>query len=79
MLIGSLRRALLLLMVPIYYLLFQSMMHTEFRYTLAMRYFLFVFAAIVWTLVLVTAGNLIRNLAFRTIKQRDPATSEHPH
>ena len=79
MLIGSLRRALLLLMVPIYYLLFQSIMHTEFRYTLAMRYFLFVFAAIVWTLVLVTAGNLIRNLAFRTIKQRDPATSGHPH
>jgi hypothetical protein len=42
------RRALLLLTVPLYYLLFQSFTHTEFRYTLPMHYFLFVFAAIAW-------------------------------
>lgn len=42
----------MILIVALYYFLFQSVMHTEFRYTLAMRYFLFVFAAIVWTLLL---------------------------
>lgn len=55
LLIGSRRRAVVILTVPLYYFLFQSVMHTEFRYTLAMRYFLFVFAAIIWTL-LVTLG-----------------------
>jgi hypothetical protein len=46
------RRALFLAMVPLYYFLFQSFTHTEFRYTLPMQYFLFVFAAIVWVVVL---------------------------
>jgi hypothetical protein len=45
------RRGMFLLIVPSYYLLFQSLMHTEFRYTLPMHYFLFAFAAISWTLV----------------------------
>jgi Dolichyl-phosphate-mannose-protein mannosyltransferase len=49
--VASWRRALLISIVPLYYFLFQSAMHTEFRYTLPMQYFAFVFAAIVWVLI----------------------------
>jgi hypothetical protein len=65
LLIGSRRRALVILIVPLYYFLFQSVMHTEFRYTLAMRYFLFVFAAIVWTLLLTLAVTGLRKGVLR--------------
>jgi uncharacterized metal-binding protein len=34
----------ILLVVPLYYLILQSPLHTEYRYILAMHYFLFVFA-----------------------------------
>ena len=51
MFIASRRRSLFLLMLPIYYWLFQCFMHTEFRYTLPMHYFLFVFAAVVWVVI----------------------------
>lgn len=51
MFVASWRRALLVSIVPLYYFLFQSAMHTEFRYTLPMQYFVFVFAAIVWVLI----------------------------
>ena len=47
----SWKRSLLLLTVPIYYFVFQSAMHTEFRYTLPMQYFMFVFAGVVWVLI----------------------------
>jgi 4-amino-4-deoxy-L-arabinose transferase-like glycosyltransferase len=41
------RRALaMLLVVPAYYLCFQSIFHTEYRYTLAIVYFLFALAAV---------------------------------
>lgn len=60
LLIGSPCRALLILVVPLYYFFFQSFMHTEFRYTLAMRYFLFVFAAVSWTLLLSVIGSGLR-------------------
>jgi len=60
LLVGSRRRALVILTVPLYYFLFQSVMHTEFRYTLTMRYFLLVFAAIVWTLLLAAAVTGVR-------------------
>jgi len=41
------RRALLVLLaVPAYYLLVQSALHTEYRYILAIHYFLFVMAAV---------------------------------
>jgi 4-amino-4-deoxy-L-arabinose transferase-like glycosyltransferase len=41
------RRALaILLVVPVYYLCFQSIFHTEYRYTLAVVYFLFALAAV---------------------------------
>jgi hypothetical protein len=64
LLIGSPRRALLLLIVPLYYLLFQSVIHTEFRYTLAIRYFFIVLAAIVWTiLITLVAKALITGLS----------------
>ncbi len=48
----SWRRSLFLLIVPLYHLLFQSFMHTEFRYGLPIHYFLFVFAAIAWVLLI---------------------------
>jgi hypothetical protein len=55
----SWRRALVLAMVPVCSLLFQSMMHLEFRVTLPMQCFLFVFAATTWVLV---ASGLARAL-----------------
>jgi hypothetical protein len=39
------RALVLLLLVPAYYLVIQSAVHTEYRYVLALHYFLFVFAA----------------------------------
>jgi hypothetical protein len=39
------RSLLILLVVPFYYLLLQSPLHTEYRYILAIHYFLFVIAA----------------------------------
>lgn len=47
----SWRRALFIAIVPLYYLIFQSMLHTEFRYTLPMQHFLFVFAAVAWVAI----------------------------
>ncbi|MEK6303758.1 MAG: glycosyltransferase family 39 protein [Acidobacteriota bacterium] len=49
---ASWRRGLFLLMVPLYHLLSQSLMNTEFRYGLPIHYFLFVFAGTIWVLVL---------------------------
>jgi len=74
-LFGSLRRSLLLMIVPLYYLLFQSVIHTEFRYTLAMRYFFMVFAAIVWVILFNAAVNGLRvGLArFKTISSNSQA------
>ncbi len=40
------RALVLLLIVPFYYLLFQSILHTEYRYILAIHYFLFAFAGV---------------------------------
>jgi len=51
---------LFLSIVPLYYFLFQSAMHTEFRYTLPMQYFMFVFAATVWVLICVGVLNVTR-------------------
>jgi hypothetical protein len=59
------RRALFISIVPIYYLLFQSFLHTEFRYTLPMQYFIFVFAAIAWALM----GAILRS-AIRKVMNR---------
>ena len=53
------RRAMFMAIVPLYYFIFQSAVHTEFRYTLPMQYFLFVFAALGWV---VFGGGLARAL-----------------
>ena len=47
----SRRRALFLLIVPAYFLIFQSIVHFEFRYTIPIHYFLFVFAATAWVAI----------------------------
>jgi Dolichyl-phosphate-mannose-protein mannosyltransferase len=59
---ASPRRAIFLLMVPLYYFIFQSVMHTEFRYTLPMHYFLFVFAAAVWALIIASISSGVGRL-----------------
>jgi len=59
---ASWRRAAFLSIVPLYYFVFQSAMHTEFRYTLPMQYFVFVFAATVWVLVGATASKGIKRI-----------------
>lgn len=58
----SWRRALWVMMVPLYYLLIQSLMHTEVRYTLPMRYFLFIFAAVTWVIIGVAIWHGIERL-----------------
>lgn len=63
LLLLSWRRALLLLAVPLYYVLVQSPMHLEFRVTLPMHCFLFVFAATAIVLVGGAAGEGTRRLA----------------
>jgi hypothetical protein len=59
------RRALFISIVPIYYLLVQSTMHTEFRYTLPMHYFLFIFAAIAWALIGSAVWGAVRRFIAR--------------
>jgi dolichyl-phosphate-mannose-protein mannosyltransferase len=58
----SWRRALFILTAPLYYFVFQSALHTEFRYTLPMHYFVFVFAAIVWVLLAACVSSGVRRL-----------------
>jgi hypothetical protein len=53
------RELLILLAVPVYYLLAQSFFHTEYRYILAIHYFLFVIAAA----TLYLAGKALWQLA----------------
>ncbi len=65
MFLAAWRRALFLFAVPLYYFIFQSFMHTEFRYTLPMQYFLFVFAAVVWVLLGALAWRGIKRLTDR--------------
>jgi hypothetical protein len=69
--IASLKRGLFISAVPLYYLLFQSLMHTEFRYTLPMQYLVFVFAAIAWVLI----GALVYD-AIRRVINRKPKSHE---
>lgn len=51
---------ILLLVVPVYYLCVQSLLHTEYRYVLAIHYFLFIFVAVAVHRLAVTAYWLIR-------------------
>jgi hypothetical protein len=57
--IASRRRFFLISMVPLYYFVFQSVMHMEFRYTLPMQYFMFTLAAVAWVLM---GASLLRGI-----------------
>jgi hypothetical protein len=59
------RALAILLMVPAYYLCVQSALHTEYRYTLGIHYFLFILAAV----ALYTAGSLIRQGVRQAVKR----------
>jgi len=73
MFMASLRRGLLLMMCPLYYFIFQAFMHTEFRYTLPMQYFMFVFAAVVWAaLASLAASGARRVIATSSVQARLP-------
>jgi hypothetical protein len=74
MVILSLRRALYLLIVPLYHLLFQSAMNTEFRYGLPIHYFLFVFAAVMWVLITTVLWRFI-NTQLQFGAEHAPRTS----
>lgn len=63
--IMSFKRAAWIMIVPIYYLVFQSFLHTEFRYTLPMQYFLFTFASVFWYLLGASAWKAIALLMNR--------------
>lgn len=43
---GRWQTIVMLIAVPLYYLIFQSALHTEYRYILAIHYFLFILAAV---------------------------------
>jgi dolichyl-phosphate-mannose-protein mannosyltransferase len=65
---ASWRRGVFLLVVPLYHLLSQSLMHTEFRYGLAIHYFLFVFAGTVWVMIVTSlpvAARAVRRMIMR--------------
>ena len=69
----SRRRTWLILITPIYYFIFQGFMHTEFRYTLPMQYFVFTFAAVTWVLMVTMIcqgiGKIVNKISlFRTKK-----------
>jgi Dolichyl-phosphate-mannose-protein mannosyltransferase len=64
--VAAWRRAMFTALVPLYYFIFQSAVHTEFRYTLPMQYFLFVFAALAWT----TLGAGLGSLALKRLPGR---------
>jgi hypothetical protein len=56
------RRALILSIVPAYYLLSQSLMHYEFRYVMPMHYFVLIFAAVSWVTIFSFAGRMAKRL-----------------
>lgn len=67
---GSWRRGLFISIAPLYYFLFQSFMHTEFRYTLPMQHFMFVFAAIAWVLISAAIGQAVKSRLKRYRERR---------
>ena len=64
----SRRRALFLLIVPVYFLIFQSIVHLEFRYTIPIHYFLFIFAATAWVAIATVVYRRTRRLARRVLR-----------
>lgn len=61
------KEIVLLLAVPFYYLCFQSILHTEYRYILTIHYFLFIFAAV----ALYFFGAMIRLAAGRLTRREE--------
>jgi hypothetical protein len=57
------RRALYVLLVPLYYFVFQSGLHTEFRYTIPLHHFMFVFSAAIWVLIGSVVWAFVRRVA----------------
>jgi hypothetical protein len=71
--IAAWRRAMFIAIVPLYYFIFQSAVHTEFRYTLPMQYFLFVFAALAWVVVIAGLATFVKHITRRkTMSQSAP-------
>lgn len=58
------RTLALVLMVPFYYFIFQSPLHTEYRYVLAVNYFLFILAAVTLYCLTVMLLSLRRKSLF---------------
>lgn len=63
--IAAWRRAMFIAIVPLYYFIFQSALHMEFRYTLPMQYFLFVFAAVAWVALGAGLARFVNNITRR--------------
>lgn len=70
--IAGWRRALFISLVPMYYLLFQSFVHTEFRFTVPMQYFVFVFAATAWVALLSAISQAGRKVINKNAWRKQP-------
>ena len=66
------RRAVFILLVPLYYLLFQSFVHTEFRFTVPMQYFVFVFAATAWVAICSAIWHAVRRTFNKNTESKQP-------
>lgn len=66
------RTLIVLLAVPLYYLSLQSILHTEYRYILAIHYFLFVLAALPISVAASASAHLLRG-ALRKRRATAPA------
>lgn len=66
----GLRRGLYILLVPFYYFVFQSVLHTEFRYTLTLHHYIFMFSAVIWVLILSAALGGARRIMQLEVKRR---------
>jgi len=67
----GLRRGLYVLLVPLYYFVFQSVLHTEFRYTLPLHHYMLVFSAVIWVLIFSVALNGARRVIKRNRKVKE--------
>jgi hypothetical protein len=71
---------LILLIVPVYYVILQAPLHTEYRYTLAIHYFLFISAAVTLYTFGAAAGNASRMMTRRlALRRTDSAVVESPY
>jgi hypothetical protein len=67
----SWRRSVMVAAVPLYYLIFQSAMHSEFRYTLPMQFFVLVFAAAGWVVVVAAVWKAAAKVLHRDARTRE--------